>query len=48
MNWQPIATAVIVGLAVFYLVWKLGFSRRSRRPSKGPDVKLSALTRKRK
>ena len=47
LGWQEVATVATVLSAVSYLVWKLGFG--GKRPKRGgPDVKLSALTRKAK
>ena len=50
MEWQTIATAVVVVGACLYLVWKLGVAPRlgSRRKSHGPDVPVGRLLRKKK
>ncbi len=46
--WQWVATALVVGGAVVYLIWKLGVAPRlgSRRKGKGPDVAVERLTKK--
>jgi uncharacterized membrane-anchored protein YhcB (DUF1043 family) len=44
--WQEPLVAIIVGAAVGYLIWKLGLQKGPRRKKKGPDVKVSRLTRK--
>lgn len=46
MTFQEVLTALVVVTAAIYLVRKLGFSSSSRE-KKGPDVPVSALTRKR-
>lgn len=47
MDWQPIATGLVVGIAALYLVRKIGgFGRRRTRKRSGPDVPLASLKRK--
>lgn len=50
MPWQEIATLLTVLGAVAYLVWKVGLSSRSKKPTpkRGPDVPLGRLTEKRR
>jgi uncharacterized membrane-anchored protein YhcB (DUF1043 family) len=48
MTWQEPAVIFIVGAAVGYLVWKLGLDGRPKAKKRGPDVRVSALTRKKK
>ena len=45
---QDLATLIVVLLASAYLMWKLGWARRSPRVRRGPDVPLSRLTRRRR
>jgi hypothetical protein len=44
---QDLAALVVVLCACAYLVWKFGWSRRTPRARRGPDVPLSRLTRRR-
>ncbi len=48
MTWQEPVVALIVGAAIGFLVWKLGLQKGPKKPRKkrGPDVKVSRLTRK--
>jgi hypothetical protein len=48
--WQWVATAIVVGGAVVYLVWKLAVAPRlgAGRKSEGPDVPVDRLTKKKK
>ncbi len=48
--WQWVATAIVVVLAVVYLVWKLVVAPRrgARRKGNGPDVPVDRLTKKKK
>lgn len=53
MTWQEPVVLTAVGLAVAYLVWKLGFSGRPRdgkkdKKPRGPDVSVGRLTQKKK
>jgi len=47
MSAQAWGAALIVVLALCYLVWKLGFASRPRRRKRGPDVPVSRLVRRR-
>ncbi len=45
MSWQePVAALIVIG-AVVYLVWKMGWASRRRRPRRGPDVPIARLRR---
>ncbi len=48
MSWQEPAVVFVVGAAVGYLVWKLLLQKGPRKKKRGPDVKTSALTRKKR
>ncbi|MBN8610887.1 MAG: hypothetical protein J0L92_09905 [Deltaproteobacteria bacterium] len=48
MTWQWIAVALIEALAVGYLVWHFVGPRRKPKILQKPDVKASALVRKKK
>lgn len=46
--WQWVATALVVGGAVLYLIWKLIVAPRltAGRKGNGPDVPVERLTKK--
>ena len=43
-TWQDVVAAIVVLLAVAYLIWKWGFA--GGRPKRKPDVPLSRLTQR--